>query len=80
MDRHEDSHLGILAAAGRAGEGLGLLLGCLAVVQDYDCCRKQTELDSAGQSDARRLWLGAESGGLQRCPVNLALIQLPRLG
>ena len=63
-----------------AGEHLGPLPGCLAVMQGYDCCGKQMELGSAYQSDARHLWSNAEFGEFWGYPVNLALIWLLQLG
>ena len=79
MGHRDDSHFDILASADHAGEGPGLLPGSLAVVPECDCCGKQMEPDSSYQFDAKRLWLGAESGGHQGCLVSLALICLPPL-
>ena len=55
MGQRDDSRIDILGNANHKGERLGLLPGYLAAVQEYNCCGKQMELDSAYQSDAKRL-------------------------
>ena len=62
-----------------AGEHLGLLPACLAVKREYDYCGKQMELGSVYQSNAKRLWSGAEIGDFLGYSVNLTLIWLLRL-
>ena len=63
MNQRDDFRPDALVSDGRTGVGLGLLLDCLGFGQEYDCCGKTTEPDSAADRfGAGHLWLDAESG------------------